>query len=92
MIWSSSITWRVTGAANSWIQILDAVLGNRAFDFIEQATAGVPVYMGLIQEDGLERILNGRVTLSAGAPEQFYGCVAQLLKETESTGAKMNFL
>lgn len=39
-----------------------AVSLEKAFDFIEQATAGVPVYMGFIQEDGLERILSGRLT------------------------------
>lgn len=52
----------------------------KAVDFIERATAGVPVYVGFVERNGLERILNGRVTWDDGAREQFEGCLVQLMK------------
>lgn len=51
---------------------------------IAQATSGVPVYAGFVQEDGLERIVSGPVTWDAGAREESHGCMAQLAKEIDA--------
>lgn len=63
---------------------LFAVPLEKALDFIEQATKGIPVYVGFVQKDGLEKILSGRVTWDAGAREEFHGCMAQLIREIDA--------